>query len=105
MYLPAIEGYVPCGILRAFCAFLEFCYIAQHKVITEKTLAELRDALDWFHEYWTIFEDLGICPDGCALPRQHSLPHYLGLIRVFGALNGLCSSITESKHIKAIKEP
>jgi len=27
------------------------------------------------------------------------------LIREFGAPNGLCSSITESKHIKAVKEP
>lgn len=105
MYLPAIEGYVPRGILRAFRAFLKFCYIAQHEVITEKTLAELQDALDRFHEYRMIFEDLGICPNGCALPRQHSLPHYLGLIQASGAPNGLCSSITESKHIKAIKEP
>jgi len=27
------------------------------------------------------------------------------LIHAFGAPNGLCSSITESKHIKAVKEP
>jgi hypothetical protein len=27
------------------------------------------------------------------------------MIRLFGAPNGLCSSITESKHIKAVKEP
>ena len=27
------------------------------------------------------------------------------LIRAFGAPNGLCSSITESKHIVAVKEP
>ena len=31
--------------------------------------------------------------------------HYSRLIRMFGAPNGLCSSITESKHIKAVKEP
>jgi hypothetical protein len=31
--------------------------------------------------------------------------HYHHLIREFGAPNGLCSSITESKHIKAVKEP
>jgi hypothetical protein len=39
------------------------------------------------------------------LPRQHSLKHYCLLIQLFGAPNGLCSSITESKHIKAVKEP
>ena len=30
--------------------------------------------------------------------------HYLNMIRLFGALNGLCSSIMEAKHIKAVKE-
>jgi hypothetical protein len=40
-----------------------------------------------------------------SLPRQHSLIHYRRLIQMFGAPNGLCSSITESKHIKAVKKP
>lgn len=40
-----------------------------------------------------------------SLPRQHSLRHYPYCIRLFGSPNGLCSSITESKHIKAVKEP
>jgi len=40
-----------------------------------------------------------------SLPRQHTAKHYPELIRLFGAPNGLCSSITECKHIKAIKEP
>src|SRR6266702_2163358 len=31
--------------------------------------------------------------------------HYLDMIHLFGAPNGLCSSITEAKHIKAVKEP
>ncbi|KIM64440.1 hypothetical protein SCLCIDRAFT_23455 [Scleroderma citrinum Foug A] len=31
--------------------------------------------------------------------------HYRHLIQQFGAPNGLCSSITESKHIKAVKKP
>jgi hypothetical protein len=105
VYLPAIEGYVPSRVLRTFRAFLEFCYIARHDVITEQTLAQLQDALTRFHQYRTIFEELGIRPDGFALPRQHSLVHYFALIRAFGAPNGLCSSITESKHITAIKQP
>ncbi|OJA12790.1 hypothetical protein AZE42_13399 [Rhizopogon vesiculosus] len=33
------------------------------------------------------------------------MKHYPILIRLFGAPNGLCSSITETKHIKAVKEP
>jgi hypothetical protein len=31
--------------------------------------------------------------------------HYHTLIQAFGARNGLCSSITESKHIAAVKKP
>ena len=34
-----------------------------------------------------------------------ALNEHFRLIQMFGALNGLCSSITESKHIKAVKEP
>lgn len=105
MYLPAIEGYVPEGVVRTFRAFLEFCYTARRDVVTEETLAELEDALSRFHRYRTIFTELGIRPDGFALPRQHSLVHYHSLIRSFGSPNGLCSSITESKHITAVKKP
>jgi hypothetical protein len=105
VYLPAIEGYVPRGVLKVFRAFLEFCYIARHDIIDEDTLTELKDALARFHHHRTIFEDLGIRAEGFALPRQHSLVHYPALIRSFGAPNGLCSSITESKHIVAIKKP
>ncbi|KAI9572241.1 hypothetical protein HD554DRAFT_2203035 [Boletus coccyginus] len=39
------------------------------------------------------------------LPRQHSMKHYPEMIQLFGAPNGLCSSITESKYIKAVKQP
>ena len=42
---------------------------------------------------------------GFSLPRQHSLVHYYKNIKDFGAPNGLCSSITESKHIVAVKRP
>ena len=39
------------------------------------------------------------------MPRQHSLVHYKLNIQEFGAPNGLCSSITESRHITAVKKP
>ena len=47
---------------------------------------------------------IGICDD-FLLPWQHSLKHYCSSIQIFGAPNGFCSSIMESKHIKAVKEP
>ena len=33
------------------------------------------------------------------------MSHYIEMIQLYGAPNGLCSSITESKHIQAVKEP
>ncbi|OCH86316.1 hypothetical protein OBBRIDRAFT_855361, partial [Obba rivulosa] len=55
--------------------------------------------------YWQVFQMTGVHLDEFALPRQHSLVHYWSLIKLFRAPNGLCSSITESEHIKAVKEP
>ncbi|KAH7905240.1 hypothetical protein BJ138DRAFT_1138338 [Hygrophoropsis aurantiaca] len=104
VYLPAIEGHVPQDVVRSFRAFLEFCYIARRDYHTEESLKQLQDALDRFHKYRVIFKKVGLRLH-LSLPRQHSMSHYLSLIRMFGSPNGLCSSITESKHIKAVKEP
>ena len=104
VYIPAIEGHVPRDMVRALRAFMEFCYIARRDLIDTQSLAALSDALERFHKYRVIFTECGVRTDNFALPRQHSLIHYLALIRAFGAPNGLCSSITESKHIKAVKE-
>jgi hypothetical protein len=90
--------------VRTFRAFLEFCYIARRDVITEDHLAELQTALARFHQYRNIFIETGV-RSNFLLPRQHSMMHYHSLIRKFGSPNGLCTSITESKHIRAIKEP
>ncbi|KAG2052446.1 hypothetical protein BDR06DRAFT_983134 [Suillus hirtellus] len=73
VYLPAIEGHIP---------------------------DDLRDALKCFHRYHTRFQTIGVHFD-ISLLQQHSLVHYKILIQMFGAPNGLCSSITKSKHIKA----
>lgn len=87
-----------------FCAFLEFCYIVRRDVLTDDDLSQLQDALAQFHEYREIFISTDVRSD-FLLPRQHSMVHYRLLICQFGAPNGLCSSITESKHIRAVKEP
>ena len=92
-------------MMRAIRAFLEFCYIARRDVIDTESLGALEEALSRFHHYRVIFERCGMRTEGFNLPRQHFLTHYPTLIRTFGAPNGLCSSITESKHIKAVKQP
>ncbi|KAG1765450.1 hypothetical protein EDD22DRAFT_978772 [Suillus occidentalis] len=104
VYLPAIEGHVPEDVVYAFSAFLDFCYLVQHNILMEKSLKEIQDVLARFHQYCEIFKTTGTVTT-FSLPRQHSMVHYVHCIRLFGAPNGLCSSITESKHIKAVKEP
>ncbi|GLB39957.1 hypothetical protein LshimejAT787_0704670 [Lyophyllum shimeji] len=104
VYLPAIAGHVPGQIVRTISAFLEVCYLVRRSDITEDTLEAIDTALARFHLERQIFITSGVRED-FSLPRQHSLVHYRHLIQQFGAPNGLCSSITESKHIKAVKEP
>ncbi|KAF8811771.1 hypothetical protein BYT27DRAFT_7252478 [Phlegmacium glaucopus] len=101
VYLPAIAGHVPPRMVCALAAFLDFCYLVHRDVIDERTLDAIDDALARFHRDRIVFEQAGVRPDGFSLPRQHSMKHYRLLIQLFGAPNGLCSSITESKHIKA----
>ncbi|KAF8870453.1 hypothetical protein BD779DRAFT_1614118 [Infundibulicybe gibba] len=105
VYLPAITGHVPDEMVQAIAAFLDACYIVRRADITEATLSAFDTALKKFHLHREIFRTTGIRPTGFSLPRQHSLSHYRYLIEEFGAPGGLCSSITESRHITAVKQP
>ncbi|KDQ55245.1 hypothetical protein JAAARDRAFT_196095 [Jaapia argillacea MUCL 33604] len=106
------EQVVLAGIVQGWCPRcqatpeqLDFCYLAHRSAHNNDTLSQMQEALTRFHEHRTIFEDTGIHPDGFSLPRQHTLNHYIDTICNFGSPNGICSSITESKHIRAVKEP
>ncbi|KAL0958413.1 hypothetical protein HGRIS_000554 [Hohenbuehelia grisea] len=105
VYLPALRGYVPSEILKTFSSFLDFCYLVRRASFTPETLDRLDELLSKFHHYREIFRTSGVRPKGFSLPRQHSLTHYRALIQEFGALYGVCSSITESRHITAVKRP
>ncbi|TEB25834.1 hypothetical protein FA13DRAFT_1636945 [Coprinellus micaceus] len=103
VFLPAITGLVPPSMVRAVAAFLDFCYLVRRSQIDEDVLTKLDSAVERYHAEREIFIEEGI-RDNFNLPRQHSLVHYRPLIQMFGAPNGLCSSITESKHIAAVKD-
>ncbi|KAG2059973.1 hypothetical protein BDR06DRAFT_1062827 [Suillus hirtellus] len=103
VYLPALKGYVPTDIIRTFHVLLKFCYLVHCNVIMETSLNKIDDTVARFHQYREIFKDTEIVLT-FSLPRQHLIKHYNTLIRLFGVPNGLCSSITESKHINAVKE-
>ncbi|KAJ7871547.1 hypothetical protein B0H13DRAFT_2554444 [Mycena leptocephala] len=104
VYLSAIAGHVPSEMVQCISAFLDFCYLARRNALTSDTLDELDVALDRFHTLRDVFIATGVRVS-ISLPRQHSMVHYRPSIILFGSPNGLCSSITESKHIKAVKEP
>jgi hypothetical protein len=106
--MSAIEGFVPPDVVRCFRAYLDFCYIARMSIHTRSTLDRLDEALKRFHTHRTVFQQLGVrdpSSSGLSLPRQHAMVHYRKHIENFGAPNGLCSSITESKHITVVKRP
>jgi hypothetical protein len=78
----------------------------RRNAITATDLDKLKGTLERFHQYREFFiGTAGVKGEFISLPRQHSLCHYIRSIHLFGSPNGLCSSITESKHIKAVKEP
>ena len=83
---------------------MDLCYIFRWNAITASARATAEALLKWFHELCQVFITEGV-RESISLPHQHALPHYLTSIALFGSPNGLCSSITESKHIKAVKEP
>ena len=91
-------------MVRAIAAFMEFCYLVRRSQLDEDTLDQIDSSIARFHQEREIFKETGV-RDDFSLPRQHSISHYRFLIQQFGAPNGLCSSITESKHIKVVKDP
>ena len=105
MYVPAVVGYVPNEIIKCLTAFLDACYIARRQDIGSGALDALDAALRSFRQLREVFRTPGVRPSGFSLPRQHALSHYRRLIEDFGAPGGLCSSITESRHITAVKKP
>lgn len=104
VYLHAIQGHLPAEVICTFHAFLEFCYIARRSALTEDDLEKLQDALACFHCHRSVFVTEGVCEDGISLPRQHALVHYHALIHLFGAPNGLYTSLLESKHKDSTKD-
>lgn len=91
-------------MVRSIGAFLNVCFLLRRSEHSTETLSDVEAALEVFHETRQIFISTGVRTT-ISLPRQHALVHYPLLIREFGAPNGLCSSITESKHITAVKKP
>ena len=79
-------------------------YIARRNAIDSHSLGRLQEAVESFYEMRSVFIEAGV-RSTISMPRQHALKHLCHAIHLFGSPNGLCSSITESKHIQAVKKP
>lgn len=105
VYLPALKGHLPREMIRATRALIEFCYIVRRDTQDDRSLSALEEALSRFHQYREVYVSTGVRKPKSVPPRQHGLTHYARAIRLFGSPNGICSSLTESKHIDAVKKP
>ncbi|KAF8806107.1 hypothetical protein BYT27DRAFT_7224463 [Phlegmacium glaucopus] len=105
VYVSAIAGHIPSEMTQAISSFLYICYIARHADFDHAALQAFDTALTKFYRLREVFRTLGVQPTGFSLLQKHSLSHYHHLIEEFGAPGGVCSSITESWHITAVKKP
>ncbi|KAF5349441.1 hypothetical protein D9758_014607 [Tetrapyrgos nigripes] len=104
VFLPAVADYIPDDMMKCLSSFLDFCYLVRRSDIDEDMLQQINRSIQTFHHYRAIFLSTGVRTN-FNLPRLHAMIHYPLLIIQFGAPNGLCASITESRHITAVKKP
>ncbi|KAG6810656.1 hypothetical protein H0H92_010893 [Tricholoma furcatifolium] len=89
-------------LLRAVRAMLDFLYLAQYPVHTDRTLELLDVALEGFHGNKQIFIDLGI-REGFNIPKLHWAQHYIDAIRLYGTTDNVNTQYTERLHIDLAK--
>jgi hypothetical protein len=95
-------------MVRAISVYIDFYYLVRRPAIDVDCLAAIQEELVLFHQYRVVFQTYKVRPlgpEGFSLPPQHAMTHYPELIISFGAPNGLCSYMTEKKHISAVKKP
>ena len=95
---------MPSEIVQALSKFLDFCYLVRRAEFDETTLTAIDQVVREYHECREIFRQVGV-GDTFSLPCQHFMVHYRVDIEDMGAPGGVCSSITESRHITAVKKP
>jgi len=104
VFLAAIAGYIPSMMVCSITAFMDACYIARRNAINSPSLERLWESVETFHKLRSAFVEAGV-HTAISLPCQHALKHFYHAIHLFGSPNGLCSLITESKHIWVVKQP
>lgn len=104
IFLPAVSEYLPDDMMKCLSLYLNFCYLVCRLDIDKNSLKAIESAVETFHLFWNSFISTGVC-EHFSIPHMQTLTHYHLLITKFGSPNGLNSSITESRHITAVKKP
>ena len=86
-------------------AFLDFCYLIRRPVFTPEVLDEIDAALNTYYKFREIFREANTLERDEFPIKQHAVAHFRHLIEQYGAPNAICTSITESRHIDAVKKP
>ncbi|KAF8269032.1 hypothetical protein EI94DRAFT_1771396 [Lactarius quietus] len=102
VYLGALARYLPLAIVHCILTFMDTCYITCWNSISSLVLKCFQKCVVKYHELCNVFLTTGTLKM-VSLPCQHALSHYHFSIQLFGSPNGLCSSITESKHRVSVK--
>ncbi|KAG6825399.1 hypothetical protein H0H92_003822, partial [Tricholoma furcatifolium] len=100
---PLPNGLSSARLLAAVRAMLDFLYLAQYPAHTDKTLGQLNDALEHFHDNKQIFIDLDI-RDNFNIPKLHWMQHYSDAIKLYGTTDNVNTQYTERLHIDLAKE-
>jgi hypothetical protein len=90
-------------MVQCVAAYMNCCYLVRRNYITTSDITLFKSELARFHRLRQVFIDTGVRTT-VELPRSHALMHYADGIELFGSPNGICSSITEAKHIVSIKD-
>lgn len=95
---------IPKEASAAASALLNFIYLARFPVHTDSTLTQMQQALETFHANKQIFVKLGVVKDLNAIPKLHSMQHYIHSIRSKGAADGYSTETPERLHIDFAKK-
>ncbi|KAK7464428.1 hypothetical protein VKT23_006595 [Stygiomarasmius scandens] len=90
-------------LLRCLRGLIDFLFLAQYPVHSDKTLNSMDAALQQFQDNKTIFRDLGIRSD-FHIPKIHFLNHYVESVRMMGTFDNFNTEYTERLHIDYTKD-
>ncbi|KIJ12071.1 hypothetical protein PAXINDRAFT_15099 [Paxillus involutus ATCC 200175] len=111
--VPVISGAAPTNTVIAICALMDFCYLAQARVITSSIHDKIKDALTEFHEHKFSITNKGLrrgAKSGAALnhwqiPKLELMQSVALSISQLGAPVQWSADMTKHAHIEVVKDP